>query len=212
MINHHAKARDITKIDPEELIEDFGLGSLERAVDVIVGGPPCQAYARVGRAKLREIAEHPQAFKVDPRANLYLRYLHYIERLKPLALLIDDGRRHFLKTRALSFALYLVMLAVTLIHIAILFVYGRPEWKEIASAYLGLLLMGPAPFEHARSIEAAGRLTIAPLRMIAREKALHDARAHFGAMFRPEVRRCGRNGSATRSRPFAFSTPAISAP
>ena len=34
------------------------------------------------------------------------------------------------------------MLAVTLIHIAILFIYGNPEWKPIASGYLGLLLMG----------------------------------------------------------------------
>jgi hypothetical protein len=61
MIEQHARARDITKIDPEELVEDFGLGPPDRAVDVIVGGPPCQAYARVGRAKLREISEHPQA-------------------------------------------------------------------------------------------------------------------------------------------------------
>jgi ABC-2 type transport system permease protein len=34
------------------------------------------------------------------------------------------------------------MLAVTLIHVAILFVYGSPEWKPIASGYLGLLLLG----------------------------------------------------------------------
>src|SRR5262249_47495560 len=53
-------------------------------------GPPCQAYARIGRAKLREIAAHPRAFKIDPRANLYLRYLHYIDRLKPLAILIEN--------------------------------------------------------------------------------------------------------------------------
>jgi DNA (cytosine-5)-methyltransferase 1 len=90
VIEHHAKPRDITKIDPEELIEDFGLGVPSRAIDIIIGGPPCQAYARVGRAKLREIAEHPQAFKIDPRADLYLRYLHYIERLKPLALLMEN--------------------------------------------------------------------------------------------------------------------------
>jgi len=89
-VEHHAKPRDITKIDPEELIEDFGLGPPSRAIDIIIGGPPCQAYARVGRAKLREIAEHPQAFKIDPRADLYLRYLHYIERLKPLALLMEN--------------------------------------------------------------------------------------------------------------------------
>jgi ABC-2 type transport system permease protein len=39
-------------------------------------------------------------------------------------------------------ALYTIMLAVTWIHIGILFVYGNPEWKPIVSGYLGLLLMG----------------------------------------------------------------------
>ncbi len=39
-------------------------------------------------------------------------------------------------------ALYALMLAVTLIHIGMLFVYGNPEWKPIATGYLGLLLMG----------------------------------------------------------------------
>ena len=41
-----------------------------------------------------------------------------------------------------AMALYLIMLAVTLIHIAILFIYGRPEWKPIVTAYLGLVLLG----------------------------------------------------------------------
>ena len=41
-----------------------------------------------------------------------------------------------------AMALYSVMLAVTLFHIGLLFVYGHPEWKPIATAYLGLLLMG----------------------------------------------------------------------
>jgi DNA (cytosine-5)-methyltransferase 1 len=90
VVEHHAMPRDITRIDPDELVSDFELGTVAAAFDIIVGGPPCQAYARVGRAKLREIAEHPRAFKIDPRANLYLRYLHYIERLKPLALLLEN--------------------------------------------------------------------------------------------------------------------------
>ncbi len=38
--------------------------------------------------------------------------------------------------------LYAAMLAVTLIHMAILFIFGDPEWKPIATGYLGLLLMG----------------------------------------------------------------------
>lgn len=86
----HAKARDITAIEPEELTAELGLGPSADAFDILVGGPPCQAYARVGRAKLREIAEHPRAFKVDPRGNLYLRYLHYVRATQPLALLIEN--------------------------------------------------------------------------------------------------------------------------
>jgi len=38
--------------------------------------------------------------------------------------------------------LYSAMLAVTLIHVGLLFLYGNPEWKPIATGYLGLLLMG----------------------------------------------------------------------
>jgi gliding motility-associated transport system permease protein len=41
-----------------------------------------------------------------------------------------------------ALALWAVMLAISLIHIGLLFVYGRPEWKPIVTAYLGLLLMG----------------------------------------------------------------------
>src|SRR3984957_17955062 len=78
----HGVARDITLMEPEELGPD--------AVDVLVGGPPCQAYARVGRAKLREVADHPAAYKVDPRGNLYLRYLAWVKALRPLALLVEN--------------------------------------------------------------------------------------------------------------------------
>jgi DNA (cytosine-5)-methyltransferase 1 len=87
----HAAAKDITQIDPADLLNTFGLaGKVERHVDVIVGGPPCQAFARVGRAKLREIADHPEAFLQDPRGNLYLRYLHYVNVLKPIAILMEN--------------------------------------------------------------------------------------------------------------------------
>jgi ABC-2 type transport system permease protein len=41
-----------------------------------------------------------------------------------------------------ALALYAIMLSVTLIHLAFLFIYGRPEWKPILTAYLGLLLLG----------------------------------------------------------------------
>jgi ABC-2 type transport system permease protein len=38
--------------------------------------------------------------------------------------------------------LYAAMLAVTLVHIGILFWYGNPEWRPVLTGYLGLLLMG----------------------------------------------------------------------
>jgi ABC-2 type transport system permease protein len=41
-----------------------------------------------------------------------------------------------------AMALYGCMLAVTLIHIGLLFVYGSPEWKPIVTTYIGLLLFG----------------------------------------------------------------------
>ena len=90
VIERHALPRNVAVVEPEELAEEFCLGNAAGAFDIIIGGPPCQAYARVGRAKLREVADHPRAFKIDPRANLYLRYLHYVERLKPLALLMEN--------------------------------------------------------------------------------------------------------------------------
>jgi ABC-2 type transport system permease protein len=41
-----------------------------------------------------------------------------------------------------AMALYAVMLAVTTIHFGLLFLYGSPEWKPLATAYLGLILFG----------------------------------------------------------------------
>src|SRR5690242_12369631 len=43
-----------------------------------------------------------------------------------------------------ALGLYVAMLLVTLLYIAILFVYGTPEWRPLVACYLGLLLMGGA--------------------------------------------------------------------
>ena len=41
-----------------------------------------------------------------------------------------------------ALGLWVAALAVTLIHVGLLFYFGNPEWKPIVTAYLGLLLMG----------------------------------------------------------------------
>ena len=88
--DRHSIARDITATSPEDLTQALGLGPASSAFDVIVGGPPCQAFARVGRSKLREIAEHPEAFRHDPRSRLYIEYLSYVEACAPLAVVIEN--------------------------------------------------------------------------------------------------------------------------
>lgn len=87
----HAHARDILETDPADLVRELGLGrSLGAAVDVIVAGPPCQAFARIGRAKLREVRRHPLAFKQDARAGLYQHLLEFVRELDPLAVVIEN--------------------------------------------------------------------------------------------------------------------------
>ena len=46
-------------------------------VDVIIGGPPCQAYSLIGRAR------DQKRMLEDPRNYLYLHYLRFIEVFKP---------------------------------------------------------------------------------------------------------------------------------
>ena len=41
-----------------------------------------------------------------------------------------------------ALALYGAMVALTMIHFGLLFAFGTPEWKPLATAYLGLLLFG----------------------------------------------------------------------
>lgn len=84
------RARDITETTPTKLVQELELGDAARAFDVIVGGPPCQAFARVGRSKLREVADHPEAFRHDPRSRLYIHYLDYVEACAPLAVVLEN--------------------------------------------------------------------------------------------------------------------------
>ena len=41
-----------------------------------------------------------------------------------------------------AMTLYAAMLALTVIHMLLLFSYGNPEWRPVVTGYLGLLLMG----------------------------------------------------------------------
>jgi DNA (cytosine-5)-methyltransferase 1 len=88
----HAAPKDITldTNSPARVLQGWGFERHGETADIIVGGPPCPAFARVGRAKLREVRDHPEAFRHDPRATLYLPYLQYVEDLAPVALVMEN--------------------------------------------------------------------------------------------------------------------------
>ncbi len=93
---HHAP-RDAVTETADTVFNDLGLqGATDNQIDVLVGGPPCQAFARVGRAKLREQARlreevtADQAFLVDGRVSLWERYVAFIRATKPVALLMEN--------------------------------------------------------------------------------------------------------------------------
>lgn len=92
---HLARARMIEDTAPGCLLADFGVvdssgGDPRMSVDILVGGPPCQAYARIGRAKLREVRDHPYAYAIDARGSLYAHYIRFVAVLQPLALLLEN--------------------------------------------------------------------------------------------------------------------------
>lgn len=84
-------SRDMTTCSPEMLCADLGLSDpTEEAFDVVAAGLPCQAFARIGRSKLRSIAGDESAYKNDPRATLYQTFLKYVRVTRPLAVVIEN--------------------------------------------------------------------------------------------------------------------------
>ena len=53
-------------------------------VDVIVGGPPCQAYSVAGRARLKEESI------TDPRNFLYVQYARFLQRYNPRMFVFEN--------------------------------------------------------------------------------------------------------------------------
>lgn len=55
-----------------------------KKVDLIIGGPPCQAYSVVGRARMQE------SVKCDPRNFLYLHYVKFLTTFKPKMFIFEN--------------------------------------------------------------------------------------------------------------------------
>ena len=88
----YAIFNDITKTSPEQAVAHLEEMGADEGVDILVGGPPCQAFSRLGRAALWRLAGKDKAHADDHRATMYHHYLHYLDTYKPLAFVMENVR------------------------------------------------------------------------------------------------------------------------
>ncbi len=76
-----------TEISPETLPTIFKKIDAElgkQKVDLVIGGPPCQAYSVAGRAR------DPKGMADDPRNHLYKHYVEFLKRYKPKMFVFEN--------------------------------------------------------------------------------------------------------------------------
>ena len=84
-------SRDMVTSDAATLVSEIGLGgAVVEHFDVLAAGLPCQAFARIGRSKLRSVTGDNEAYVNDPRAKLYQRFLQYVDAVQPVAILVEN--------------------------------------------------------------------------------------------------------------------------
>ena len=73
------------EISPETLPQIFNIIDQElqkKDVDIVIGGPPCQAYSVAGRAR--------KNMDDDPRIHLYKHYVEFLKRYKPKMFVFEN--------------------------------------------------------------------------------------------------------------------------
>lgn len=78
--NNSVLCEDITNENILNIIDS----RISEKVDIIIGGPPCQAYSSVGRA------QSPDGMNNDPRNYLFENYLLILNHLKPKMFIFEN--------------------------------------------------------------------------------------------------------------------------
>ncbi len=60
----------------------------DRNPDILIGGPPCQAFSRIGRGKLDSLSD--EGFIGDPRNKLYKRFIEAVGLWRPKAVVMEN--------------------------------------------------------------------------------------------------------------------------
>ena len=77
----HGTEGDLEAIDLHAIASEY-------PADILVGGPPCQGFSRIGRAKLASLKNC--GFADDPRNALYRRFLDGIAAWHPMAIVMEN--------------------------------------------------------------------------------------------------------------------------
>lgn len=72
---------DINAYSPDDILRMSKIPT-ERKVDVIFGGPPCQAFSTAGARRALD----------DERGNVFLRYIEVVRAIKPTYVVIENVR------------------------------------------------------------------------------------------------------------------------
>jgi len=130
----YAAHADITRLSPSEVVSHLVGAGPATAVDVVVGGPPCQAFSRLGRAALWRLAGKDQAHQEDERATMYEHYLRFVAALKPIAFVMENvreigkfGRRNVAEEVAATASELGYTVSYTLLNAAW---FGVPQFRE----------------------------------------------------------------------------------
>lgn len=75
---------DITEIEADIFREKFGEEGC-----IVIGGPPCQAYSMIGRAKLRSLGDD-RANTEDSRGYLFQDFLRFVYELDARAVIMEN--------------------------------------------------------------------------------------------------------------------------
>lgn len=87
---HHRNFPDCqVKLDPVDIsiVEPASLGLPQDGVDILIGGPPCQGFSQVGRAKIRSLGQHVEKRRKN---RLYRQFIRFLDHFQPLYFVIEN--------------------------------------------------------------------------------------------------------------------------
>jgi DNA (cytosine-5)-methyltransferase 1 len=86
--HHQNFPESILKLPPQNIceIKPSSLG-LDEGVDIIIGGPPCQVFSRVGIGKMKNLGKDVAS---DPRNFLYKQFVRFVHHYQPLCFVMEN--------------------------------------------------------------------------------------------------------------------------